>query len=283
MEEDFAHCYKSKTLHLGSNSRMFETKMKHSIELEFLGTGTSQGVPVIGCNCVVCTSTNTLDKRLRSSVLVTMNDVKIVVDTGTDFRQQMLRSNTNRIDAVLYTHAHADHVLGLDDIRAINFQQKMDMPLYATEQTEQSIRSIFHYAFSENKYPGVPQVYFERIGGKPFTVLGHAVMPIAAQHGGMEVTGFRFGDLTYLTDVKSISAKELDKVRGSKTVIINALRLKEHHSHFNLQQALEFLNEIAPQQGYLTHISHLLGTHERVSSLLPSNVHLAYDGLKLTA
>lgn len=260
---------------------MFETKMSTTIALEFLGTGTSQGVPVIGCECAVCGSSNPLDKRLRSSVLVTMNGVNLVVDTGPDFRQQMLRSGTSRVDAVLYTHAHADHILGLDDIRAINFQQKIDMPLYATAKTEQSIRRIFHYAFSEHKYPGVPQVHFERVGAEAFFVLGQRVVPIHAHHGASEVTGFRFGDLTYLTDVKSISSQELDKVKGSHTVIINALRLTEHHSHLNLEQALELLHQLAPQQGYLTHISHLLGSHGMVSSLLPSNIHLAYDGLKI--
>jgi phosphoribosyl 1,2-cyclic phosphate phosphodiesterase len=255
--------------------------MAANITLEFLGTGTSQGVPVIGCDCAVCTSTDSKDKRLRSSVLVTMNGVKMVIDTGPDFRQQMLQSGTDHIDAVLYTHEHADHIMGLDDIRAINFKHDTTMPLFATERVEMAIRGVFHYAFSEKKYPGVPMVHFERVGEKPFSVKGQAIIPIHAMHGQMPVTGFRFGDLTYLTDIKTISNEQLDKIRGSRILILNALRIKDHHSHHNLEEALALIDMLKPQRAYLTHISHLLGIHSAVSAMLPAGVELAYDGLKL--
>lgn len=255
--------------------------MGASIILEFLGTGTSQGVPVIGCDCPICTSTDAKDKRLRTSALVTMNGVRMVIDTGPDFRQQMLRSGTDHIDAVLYTHEHADHIMGLDDIRAINFKHDRNMPLYATGQVEHAIRGAFHYAFKAEKYLGVPMVHFERIGKEQFSVNGQEIMPIAAMHGTMPVTGFRFGDLTYLTDVKTFTEEELDKVRGSRILIVNALRIKPHHSHLNLEDALALVEVLAPERAYLTHISHLLGTHAEVSAMLPKGVELAYDGLKL--
>ena len=260
---------------------MFESHMAINVALEFLGTGTSQGVPVIGCRCAVCLSADARDKRLRTSALVTMNGVRMVIDTGPDFRQQMLRSATDRVDAVLYTHEHTDHIIGLDDIRAINFQQGIDMPLYATEQVESHIRRVFHYAFEAQQYPGVPQVHFQRISNIPFHVHGQTVMPIRALHGSLEVLGFRFGDLAYLTDVKTIAPAEMDKLRGARIIVLNALRIKEHHSHLNLQQALSLLEELAPEAAYLTHISHLLGTHAEVCAMLPPNVHLAYDGLKI--
>ncbi|MCF8258775.1 MAG: MBL fold metallo-hydrolase [Flavobacteriales bacterium] len=251
------------------------------MNIEFLGTGTSQGVPVIGCGCAVCASADVKDIRLRSSALVTMNGVRMVIDTGPDFRQQMLRSSVDHIDAVLYTHEHADHIMGLDDIRAINFKHGMDMPLYATEHVEKAIRGVFHYAFTEKKYPGVPMVHFQQIDDRPFSVNGQVVIPIHALHGSMAVTGFRFGDLTYLTDVKTISNEELEKVRGSRVVVLNALRIKDHHSHLNLQDALALIEELAPERAYLTHISHLLGKHGNVSALLPKGVELAFDGLKI--
>lgn len=255
--------------------------MAATITLEFLGTGTSQGVPVIGCDCTVCKSTNLKDKRLRSSVLVKMNGVKMVIDTGPDFRQQMLRSKTDSVDAILFTHEHADHIMGLDDIRAINFKHGVSMPLFSTERVEAAIRGVFHYAFSENKYPGVPMLHFERIGNEPIEVKGQTILPIHGLHGAMPVTGFRFGDLTYLTDIKTISDDQLHKIKGSHILILNALRIKEHHSHLNLEQALALINIVKPHRAYLTHISHLLGAHEEVSSVLPKGVELAFDGLKL--
>jgi phosphoribosyl 1,2-cyclic phosphate phosphodiesterase len=257
-------------------------RMGNSISLEFLGTGTSQGVPVVGCGCNVCRSSDARDKRLRTSALIKMNGVQMVIDTGPDFRQQLLRAEIDRLDAVLYTHEHTDHIIGLDDIRAINFKHGVDMPLYATESVENNIRRIFNYAFTEVKYPGVPIVHFNRIGDAPFVVGGQQVIPIRALHGDMEVLGFRFGDLTYLTDVKTIAPAELEKVKGSSVVVLNALRISEHHSHLNLQQAVELITAIGPERGYFTHISHLLGKHADVAHDLPAGMHLAYDGLSIT-
>ncbi|MDB4656112.1 MBL fold metallo-hydrolase [Flavobacteriales bacterium] len=253
--------------------------MSQSISLEFLGSGTSQGVPVLGCTCSVCISDDARDNRLRSSVIVSVNDKKIVIDTGPDFRQQMLRSNNIDADAVLFTHEHMDHVAGLDDIRAINFLQRKNMPLYGSAGVEESLRRIFHYAFADNPYPGAPVIQFNLIENKPFEVLGIPVIPISVKHGKMPVFGFRFGDLTYITDAKYIDATEKDKIRGSKVLVINALRKKEHHSHLNLDQALELVEDLKPEQAYFTHISHLLGTHKEVEKELPSHINLAYDGL----
>jgi len=253
--------------------------MKQTVNLEFLGTGTSQGVPVIGCRCPVCLSDNPRDNRLRSSVLVSIENKRIVIDTGPDFRYQMLRSGHVDIDAVLYTHEHMDHVAGLDDIRAINFLQGKNMPLYGSEGVEESLRRIYHYAFSENPYPGAPIIHFNSIGTEPFDVLGIPVIPIQVKHGRMPVLGFRFGHLTYITDAKSIDDAELEKIKGSKVVVLNALRIREHHSHLNLKQALELMEKIQPEQGYFTHISHLLGKHTEVEKGLPKNIKLAYDGL----
>jgi phosphoribosyl 1,2-cyclic phosphate phosphodiesterase len=253
--------------------------MSTAVKLEFLGTGTSQGVPVIGCTCSVCASSDAKDKRLRSSVLVTWNELSLLVDTGPDLRQQLLRSGHDRIDAVLYTHEHADHIMGLDDIRAVNFKHDRSMPLYATERVERAVRGVFGYAFTDHKYPGVPMVHFERIGNGPFEVQGQTIIPIHAMHASMPVTGFRFGDLTYLTDVKTISKDELVKVRGSRVLVVNALRVAQHHSHLNFDEALALAAAVGAERTYFTHISHLLGTHAEVSKLLPESVELAYDGL----
>lgn len=255
--------------------------MAQQIQLEFLGTGTSQGVPVIGCECPVCTSDDTRDKRLRSSVLVSINDIKLVIDTGPDFRQQMLRSGNVDCDAVLFTHEHMDHVAGLDDIRAINFLQRKNMPLYGSAGVEEALHRIYHYAFAKNPYPGAPIIEFHKIDNEPFKVHGIDVIPIAVKHGRMPVFGFRFGDLTYITDAKFIESEEREKIRGSKVVVINALRLKEHHSHMNLEQALELIEDLKPERAYFTHISHLLGLHELIQQDLPEHIQLAYDGLKI--
>ncbi|MFT4545174.1 MAG: phosphoribosyl 1,2-cyclic phosphate phosphodiesterase [Bacteroidia bacterium] len=257
--------------------------MGQSITLEFLGTGTSQGVPVLGCNCDVCKSDDQRDNRLRSSVIVSVNDKKIVIDTGPDFRQQMLRSNNVDADAVLFTHEHMDHIAGLDDIRAINFLQRKNMPLFGSEGVEESLRRIYHYAFAENPYPGAPVIEFNRIENQPFEILGIPVIPIAVKHGRMPVFGFRFGDLTYITDAKYIDDEEREKIRGTKTLVLNALRKKEHHAHLNLEQALELVEDLKPERAYFTHVSHLLGTHKEVEKELPPHVKLAYDGLIIEA
>jgi len=258
---------------------IFGHSMAQSVKLEFLGTGTSQGVPVIGCECPVCTSDDPRDHRLRSSVIVSINDIKIVIDTGPDFRQQMLRSNNVDCDAVLFTHEHMDHVAGLDDIRAINFLQRKNMPLYGSEGVEEALHRIYHYAFAKNPYPGAPIIQFNLIENKPFEVHGIEVIPIAVKHGKMPVYGFRFGDLTYITDAKFIDEVEREKIRGSKVIVVNALRKKDHHSHMNLEQALEFMEDMKPERGYFTHISHLLGNHAIVEQELPDHIRLAHDGL----
>ena len=251
----------------------------HSVQLEFLGTGTSQGVPVIGCTCSVCLSKDKRDNRLRSSVIITVNGKKIVIDTGPDFRYQMLRSGNIDVDAVLFTHEHMDHISGLDDIRAINFIQRKNMPLYGSVGVEESLHRIYHYAFTKNPYPGVPVIDFNLIQNKPFEILGVPVIPIYVKHGRMPVFGFRFGDLTYITDARYIEEEELEKVKGSRIVILNALRKEEHFSHLNLEQALGLMEKIKPEQGYFTHVSHLLGKYADIEKELPANISLAYDGL----
>ena len=216
-------------------------------------------------------------------MVVSTNGTRILIDTGPDLRYQLLRSGNVDVDAVLYTHEHMDHVAGMDDLRAINFLQRKSMPLYGHEGAEEALRRIYHYAFARERYPGAPLVHFNRIGNEPFRIGNLNVIPIEVKHGGMPVFGFRFADLTYITDAKDIDSDELEKVKGSRTVVLNALRKTEHHSHFNLEQAVEIMEGINPEQGYFTHISHLLGNHAEVEKELPQNIHLAYDGLIIEA
>lgn len=251
------------------------------MKVTFLGTGTSQGVPVIGCQCDVCTSVDYKDNRLRSSIYVAIEDVHIVVDTGPDFRQQMLRERINHLDAVLFTHAHKDHTAGLDDIRSYNFKQQQDIPVYGRSEVLSQIKQEFSYIFSEVKYPGIPRVELNTLTNKPFEVKGQTITPIEVMHHKLPVFGFRFGDFTYITDANYISEEEKDKVRGSKVIVLNALQKEDHISHFTLDQALELLDELKPEKAYLTHISHKLGSHFEVSKELPENVALAWDGLQL--
>lgn len=247
----------------------------------FLGTGTSQGVPVIACSCEVCKSTDQMDKRLRTSFFIESDTTSIVIDTGPDFRQQMLNNAINKLDAVVFTHEHKDHVAGLDDIRAFNFSQKKDMDVYASERVQDVLKREFPYVFSENKYPGVPQVQLHTIQDESFRIGDIELTPINVEHYIMPVKGYRIGDLSYITDAKKISPIEFDKIRGSKVLVLNALRKSEHISHFNLAEALAIIEEIKPEKAYLTHISHLMGLHESVSKELPKNVEIAYDGLQL--
>jgi len=250
------------------------------MKITFLGTGTSQGVPVIACKCNVCQSTNSKDKRLRTSILIHYNDKNIVIDTGPDFRQQMLTHNVKQLDAVLFTHEHKDHIAGLDDIRAFNYQSKQDMPIYATNQVQIGLKKEFHYIFADFKYPGIPKVEMNTIHNfKTFELFNKTITPIEVMHYKLPVTAYRIDNFSYVTDANFISVSEKEKLKGTEILVVNALRKEEHISHFTLQQALDIIAEIKPKQAYLTHISHLLGSHDEVSLELPKNVSIAYDGL----
>lgn len=248
-----------------------------------MGTGTSQGVPVIGCHCAVCRSTDARDHRLRSSVLVQAGNVNIAIDCGPDFRQQMLRAGVDSLRAILFTHEHNDHVAGIDDVRPFNYMQRADMPLYATAQVAQELRSRFAYAFDANPYPGAPRLLLKEIWAQqPFSVEGIPVTPIEVQHGSLPVLGFRIGRFVYLTDVKTISDAEMKKVEGCHTLIINALHHQPHYSHINLEEALELIARLQPQRTFLTHISHSMGRFEDMDPLLPEGVQLGWDELSFS-
>lgn len=250
-----------------------------SIKITFLGTGTSSGVPMIGCDCEVCTSTDKKDNRLRSSILVQSASTTLVVDTGPDFRQQMLREKVKHVDAVLFTHPHKDHMAGLDDIKAFNFLTKKPMNIYADSLTEEALRRDFYYAFTDTKYPGIPELNLNTINLEPFTVGDIPVTPVLVWHLKMPVLGFRFGKFTYITDANKIDESEKEKIRGSEVLVLNALRKTKHISHFTLSEAVEMVQELKIPTGYFTHISHQLGLHAEIETELPDNIHLAYDGL----
>lgn len=252
------------------------------MKVTFLGTGTSQGIPVIGSNHPVCNSGDPKDKRLRVSVLVELEDINIVIDCGPDFRQQMLSNKVNRVDAILFTHEHNDHTAGLDDIRPYFFKQG-DIPIYAHKRVIDGLKKRFDYIFaSENKYPGAPSVGDNIIQNTPFKVKDHNIIPVNVMHNRVQVFGFRIGEFAYLTDVKTIEEEEAEKLKGVDVLVVNALRKEPHHSHFNLEEALAFIKKINPKQAYLTHISHLMGFHEEVQAELPQNVFLAYDNLQIS-
>ena len=253
------------------------------MKISFLGTGTSQGVPVILCTCAVCTSADARDKRLRSSVRVEVDGKTLIIDTGPDFRYQMLRSHTARIDAILYTHEHKDHIAGLDDIRPYNFLGGQHIHVYATAEVEEALKREFSYAFAQEKYPGVPELSIHRIANNRFEAAGIPVTPILAMHAEMPVLGFRIGDFTYITDANFIPDEELEKAKGSKVFVINALRREHHYSHFNLDEALAIIRQVNPERAYLTHISHRLGLHADLEKELPENVFVSYDGLEIQA
>jgi len=249
--------------------------------ITFLGTGTSQGIPVITCKCPVCQSVDYRDKRLRTSAFIEVDNSNFVIDTGPDFRQQMLRENINQLDAVLFTHEHKDHVAGLDDIRSFNFYQKKDMPVYGSKQVLNALKKEFAYAFAPVKYPGVPQITLNELNNGTQTINGIEVLPIQVMHYKMPVFGFRIKDFVYITDANYISEEEKEKMKGAEVLVVNALQKEDHISHFTLDQALELIQEIKPKKAYLTHFSHRLGKHADISLELPDNVELAYDGLKI--
>jgi phosphoribosyl 1,2-cyclic phosphate phosphodiesterase len=249
------------------------------LKITFLGTGTSSGVPMIACDCEVCTSTDKNDKRLRPSIMVESAQTTLVVDTTPDFRYQMLREKVKNLDAVLFTHPHKDHIAGLDDVRAFNFFNHKKMEVYTNALTEEAIRREFGYAFSDKKYPGVPELNLNTITLEPFVIGDIPVTPVQVWHLKMPVLGFRFGTFTYITDANRIDAAEKEKIKGSSHIVLNALRKKEHISHFNLAEAIDMARELGIPNAYFTHISHQLGLHALVEKELPQGMHLAYDGL----
>ncbi|OEJ99965.1 MBL fold metallo-hydrolase [Roseivirga misakiensis] len=251
------------------------------MKITVLGSGTSQGVPVIGCNCSVCRSLDFRDKRLRVSLHISVDDQSFIIDSGPDFRQQVLRERIRHVDALIFTHEHKDHTAGMDDIRSFNFLQKQDIPIYGRASVLNQIKQEFSYIFSENAYPGVPRVTPMVIENKPFKIQRVEVIPIEALHYKLPVFGFRIKDFTYLTDIKTIGPKEIAKAKGSKVLVLDALQKEDHISHLTLSEALELATEIGAEKTYFTHISHKMGLHESVEKELPDNISLAYDGLQI--
>lgn len=252
------------------------------MKFTFLGTGTSQGVPVIGCKCEVCQSDNPKDKRLRVSGLLETGEEIIVFDCGPDFRQQMLREQVEDIDAILITHEHNDHIIGLDDVRPLNFLHKKDMPIYALERVQIELKERFAYVFAENKYPGAPMVRLERIDAEnKFWVGKTEVTPIEVMHGKLPILGFRIKGFAYLTDVKEIAEAEIEKLQNLNTVVLSALHHREHHSHSTLAQAISLAQKIKAKQTYFIHFSHQIGLHAEIEKTLPEGMLMAYDGLSI--
>ncbi len=247
----------------------------------FLGTGTSQGIPVIACDCDVCQSVDYRDKRTRTSIHIAIDDMSLVVDTGPDFRSQILRERITQLDAVLYTHAHKDHTAGMDDVRSFNFKQQIDMPVYASTDVIKQLHQEYAYIFAEHRYPGVPQVDTIEISNIPFPIRNLTITPIEVMHYKLPVFGFRIKDFTYITDANYISESEIQKIKGSTTLVINALQKEKHISHFTLSEAIAMAQTIGAEKTYLTHISHKLGKHREVEKELPEGIELAYDGLKI--
>lgn len=252
------------------------------LTITFLGTGTSSGVPLIACECPVCTSSNKKDNRLRSSILVQSANTSFVVDTTPDFRIQMLREHVKKLDAVLFTHPHKDHIAGLDDVKAFSFLSGNPMEVYANLLTIESLKREFYYIFSDKKYPGIPEINIRVIDKEPFSIGDIPVIPILVWHLNMPVFGFRFGNFTYITDANRIDEVEMGKISGSEAMVINALRHKKHLSHYTLDEAVAVVRELKIPRSYFTHISHQLGKHDEVNNELPAGIELAYDGLKLT-
>jgi phosphoribosyl 1,2-cyclic phosphate phosphodiesterase len=249
------------------------------LKVTFLGTGTSQGVPVIACNCETCLSKDPKDKRLRTSLLVQTDKTDIVFDTGPDFRQQMLREDVQNLDAVIYTHEHRDHIAGLDDIRAFNFKQRKPMDIFTEDRVLSALKYEYPYIFAEKKYPGIPRINVHLINQEDFSINGLKITPIRVMHYRLPVLGFRIGEFAYITDANFIPEEEKEKLYGIKYFIINALRKEKHVSHFTLSEAVEIISEISPKKAWLTHISHQMGYHSELEKELPAHIRPAYDGL----
>ncbi|MDX1906978.1 MAG: MBL fold metallo-hydrolase [Bacteroidia bacterium] len=248
----------------------------------FSGTGTSQGIPVIACPCAVCQSADTHDNRLRTSGVLMSDTTTVVFDTGPDFRQQMLRHRVQQLDAVVFTHAHKDHTAGLDDVRSFNYRQQRPMPLWGNAGTLHNLRREYYYVFENENYPGLPLLSLHEVGQAPFTIGDLTLTPVPVKHGRMEVLGFRCGDFAYITDANDISPASLDLLQGLDTLVLNALRVEKHHSHFSLDEALAVIASLNPRQAWLTHISHQMGLHAETSARLPAGVAIAWDGLTLS-
>jgi phosphoribosyl 1,2-cyclic phosphate phosphodiesterase len=260
---------------------MGSTSESGTLTVTFLGTGTSQGVPVIGCNCGVCTSVDYRDKRLRSSIHIRHEKLSLVIDTGPDFRQQMLREHITQLHAVLLTHAHRDHTAGLDDVRAYNFKQKIVMPLYGDEATLNQIQQDFAYIFGPDNYPGLPRLDLHRIDNHPFRIENLEIIPLPVLHYRLPVLGFRIKNFAYVTDANHIPEETLERMAGVKYLVLNALQREPHISHFNLNEAIAMARHIGAKHTWFTHISHNMGLHREVEKDLPEGIHLAYDGLRI--
>lgn len=251
------------------------------LKITFLGTGTSQGIPVIACPCAICQSTDPRDKRLRTSILVEDEHTTLVIDSGPDFRQQLLRAEVKKLDGLVFTHEHKDHIAGMDDIRAFNYIQSLPVDIYATERVQEALKREFHYAFEDFKYPGVPELNLHTITEKPFKVGTIQLRPIPVLHYRLTVFGFRIGDFSYITDAKTISPEGMEVIRDSEVLVLNALRREQHVSHFTLEEALDVIREVKPKKAYLIHLSHQMGKHADLEKELPEGVECAFDGLEL--
>ncbi|MCC6371151.1 MAG: MBL fold metallo-hydrolase [Bacteroidia bacterium] len=251
------------------------------MKITFLGTGTSQGVPLIACNCQVCSSSNPQDKRLRSSILVESAKTRLVIDSGPDFRQQLLREKIKRLDAVVFTHEHKDHIAGLDEVRAFNYINKMRMPAYATERVQQALKREFAYIFAEEKYPGIPEVDLYDLGNDAFQIGDLMLEPVNVLHYKLPVKAFKINQFAYVTDCNFIPEGEKEKLKNLDVLVLSALRREPHVSHFTFDEAIAMVKELQPKKAYFTHISHQLGLHNEVNKELPENIELAFDGLQL--